>query len=462
MKKTLLISFSIAILATVGVGFARAGVGTAVDLTVMSLEVPSSLSGSAPGSVELGDSVLVKAKIENIGNAAVSGYVVDVYLLNGSANGGSVNKKVYSQSYKNSLPANKPVIFKYTIPTSKIVEGKNTVTVKVTDKTTKNDDADVYPDSNLANNEVSSTIIVNKANAEIKNASAATPDLTVASLNFPDKVVLGSGILVKALIKDLNNSNVRSYKITTSVLNSENNKEIVDLRSFDSGTIGRDGVIYMLGIESSKFKLGNNAVTVRVDDIDGNDVKLSNNSFSRAVLVTNFQQEKEVWRSNRQNMLMNLKSEKDNFIKNFKEKFTTEKCTDIQTNVQNSIAKFDVKKEKHISVYENLVNRINKFIERSDENKLDTELINGHLIELQVKIDKFKEDYTAYAEKLNESQALTCGHSEGEFKGILLEAKNLLKLVHADAADIRAYIKSTIITDLEILNAKLSVATNNN
>lgn len=174
----------------------------------------------------------------------------------------------------------------------------------------------------------------------------------------------------------------------------------------------------------------------------------------KQITRVSLQQEKQQWKAQRQEALDKVKQQKEDF-KTIKEKFTAERCAQIQQKVQNRTSEFNNKKEKHTSVYTNLVNRINKFIARFDEKKLDTSAIKNHLTELQTKIDKFKEDYAAYIAKLGESKNVTCGHSEGEFKGTLLEAKTLLQTVHADAADIRTYVRTVILADIKNLKAQL-------
>lgn len=165
---------------------------------------------------------------------------------------------------------------------------------------------------------------------------------------------------------------------------------------------------------------------------------------------------KAQWKEQRVALLDKLKSEKERLKNEFKEKFTEERCARVQARIQNRNGFFAGAKEKHTSVYINLVNRINKFIARADEQELDTETINGHLAELETKIEGFKEDYAAYAAKLGETKNYTCGHSEGEFKGILLETKELLKTVHADAAEIRIYVRETILADLRALKSQMT------
>jgi len=179
-------------------------------------------------------------------------------------------------------------------------------------------------------------------------------------------------------------------------------------------------------------------------------------SLKKNVQIDFLSKLKNQWRSQRQDLLAGLKQEKADLINKFKEKFTAERCARVQKRIQNRLSLFADAKEKHTSVYTNLVNRINKFIARADEQKLDTTVIKSHLAELQDKIEKFKNDYAAYAAKLGETKNYTCGHSEGEFKGVLLESKTLLKQVHTDAADIRTYVRETILVDLKALKAQMT------
>lgn len=176
--------------------------------------------------------------------------------------------------------------------------------------------------------------------------------------------------------------------------------------------------------------------------------------IQRQIAVASLQQEKQQWKTQRQQSLDSIKQQKESFAA-MKDKFTAEKCAQIQKKVQSKTSEFNSEKEKHLSVYTNLVNRINKFIARFDEKKIDTSTIKSHEAELQTKIGKFKEDYAAYIAKLGESKNLTCGHSEGEFKGTLLEARTLLQTVHADAADSRTYVRTVILEDIKNLKAQL-------
>ncbi len=147
--------------------------------------------------------------------------------------------------------------------------------------------------------------------------------------------------------------------------------------------------------------------------------------------------------------------EKKKLKEEFKEEFTEERCAKIEEKIAERTAHFDERKGKHQKIYNNLVNRVNKFITRFKAAGLTTTTLEGYLSELQTKIDKFKTDYAAYIAKLQESKSLTCGHAEGEFRAIMVDARVELKTVHADAADIRTYVRTVILPEIKVLKAQM-------
>lgn len=168
-----------------------------------------------------------------------------------------------------------------------------------------------------------------------------------------------------------------------------------------------------------------------------------------------FEEARESWKKDREEELEKFKEEKEKLREEFKEKFTAERCSKIQERIREREGNFDGAEGKHSKVYANLIERLNKFVARFDEKGLDTSAIKGHLAELQSKIDKFKADYAAYISKLKESKNFTCGHSEGDFKATMVDAKALLKTVHADAAEIRTFVRETIFVDIKALKDQL-------
>lgn len=171
--------------------------------------------------------------------------------------------------------------------------------------------------------------------------------------------------------------------------------------------------------------------------------------------------EREEWKTERQQELEKAKARKEEF-KAMREKFTAERCARIQERVNNRIENFGSGKEKHMSAYNNLLNRIDKFIARfeafntTSPTKLDLTEIKADRAQLTVLIANFKTSYTEYVAKISATKNLTCGHSEGEFRSALVDARTYLKTVHDNAAAIRTFVRETVLPDL--LELKKQVA----
>lgn len=128
-----------------------------------------------------------------------------------------------------------------------------------------------------------------------------------------------------------------------------------------------------------------------------------------------------------------------------------ERCALTQQKIAEKVSNFDAKKEKHMAVYENMNDRISKFIEKFSEDGYDTSQLSSDLETLNEKIQKFSDDYAAYVAKLKEAKDMACGKSGGEFKATIVEARALLKTAHQDAMDIRVYVRTVILPDIRSL-----------
>ncbi|EKE18407.1 MAG: hypothetical protein ACD_9C00344G0001 [uncultured bacterium] len=136
-----------------------------------------------------------------------------------------------------------------------------------------------------------------------------------------------------------------------------------------------------------------------------------------------------------------------------KENFTLEQCVKIQQKMSDSRSYFWRTSEKYKMTYAELSNKIDNVIADASMKKLDISIAEGHFNDLsQVKIAKFNKDYIAFESKFIETSNLACEHPKVEFMKKLSETKILLRQVHADAVDIKSFIKEIIVPDLENLN----------
>jgi len=128
-----------------------------------------------------------------------------------------------------------------------------------------------------------------------------------------------------------------------------------------------------------------------------------------------------------------------------------QRCARIQERVMERSANFEGRKNGHMAVYENMTNRISKFIERLSGQGYDVSKIQADLVVLKEKIQKFSTDFAAQAAKLGETKNLACGHSDGEFRSGLLGVRTMMQGVRADAMDIRKYMLNTVRPDIQAL-----------
>ena len=133
------------------------------------------------------------------------------------------------------------------------------------------------------------------------------------------------------------------------------------------------------------------------------------------------------------------------------EEMQAQKCARIQERVSERTGKVNDVKEKHMSVYKNMVNRISKFIERLSGQGYDVSKIEADLVVLNEKIQKFSTDYSAQTMKLGETKQFACDRSDDEFKSKLTEVRKMSELVRADAMEIRKYMQETVRVDIQAL-----------
>jgi len=170
-KKILFLSMAIIIASSILITDVKAGVGTAPDLAVTSIGAYKSLlfdpfpQIDITYQVNMGDSVLVKANIKNIGTANSNDMTIKTYIINSLS---SEEKMIASQNYSladgsgGSVPPGSSIDYKYNIDASNFIEGKNSIIIKVIDNTVQNSSIDVYSESNLDNNQASLSIAVYK------------------------------------------------------------------------------------------------------------------------------------------------------------------------------------------------------------------------------------------------------------------------------------------------------------
>lgn len=183
----------------------------------------------------------------------------------------------------------------------------------------------------------------------------------------------------------------------------------------------------------------------------------------RMQIAQDFKTKMADWRTERQQALENLKQEKLKLREQFKEKFTAERCAKIQERINNKSARFEDRKEKHATVYANLLARVDKFIKRFEDfnaanpdKKVDITKLKADRDQLAKLIEDFKTSYSEYFSKWSVAKNFKCDGTEGKFRTTIVDAKAYLKGVHETAASIRKFMKETILPDM--LEVKKQIA----
>jgi len=137
----------------------------------------------------------------------------------------------------------------------------------------------------------------------------------------------------------------------------------------------------------------------------------------------------------------------------------SQRCSRIEARVRLKVQRFETLKERRVNAYLNMKDRVAKFINRLEKQGYDVSKLKEDLKVLEEKINKFAKDYSAFINTLKESQSYGCGHSEGQFKAKLEEARSLLRVVFEDVREIKNYYRTVIRPDLQTLRQQKPTST---
>lgn len=137
-----------------------------------------------------------------------------------------------------------------------------------------------------------------------------------------------------------------------------------------------------------------------------------------------------------------------------------ERCEMVQKRIAERATSVDTAKEKHLAVYKNMQARIQKFIDRLSAAGMDTTKVAADLTVLQTKIQKFTDDQKAYEATMDAAKNFACGETDiavvADAKTKMQTARAALKVVHADAADIRVFMRQTVMVDILALKKQVA------
>lgn len=131
------------------------------------------------------------------------------------------------------------------------------------------------------------------------------------------------------------------------------------------------------------------------------------------------------------------------------------RCKASQTVLLPIGKKIDTIHGNRTKVYTNLTDRLIKLEVKLAAKNVDTAELKSEITVLQNKIKTFDTDLTTYNQLVSDVRKMDCATDPAAFKASLEAARASLVKVHADAADIRAYVKDTIKPTLKAIRDKL-------
>lgn len=131
-----------------------------------------------------------------------------------------------------------------------------------------------------------------------------------------------------------------------------------------------------------------------------------------------------------------------------------QRCSIVEEKINIKVSRFENNKVRRVNAYNNLRNRVSKFIDKLSSQGYDVSKLKSDLVTLDEKIKKFSSDYASYITLLKSTKDYACGQSEGQFKGKLSEARKQLQIVHQSALEVRSYFQGTIRPDIQAIRAQ--------
>ncbi|MDH4358492.1 MAG: hypothetical protein OEV37_00890 [Candidatus Berkelbacteria bacterium] len=135
-------------------------------------------------------------------------------------------------------------------------------------------------------------------------------------------------------------------------------------------------------------------------------------------------------------------------------------CANVEGKIESRLSAFETIQNAHMNVYRNMKERLTKFASRIKSKGYDTTKLEADLAKLDGMITEFSEAHNRYMNALREMKGYPCSKPE-DFKDKLAEVKNQLKFAHQEAAEIRAFIGTTIKEDLKALKQQNPGAVSN-
>jgi hypothetical protein len=209
------------------------------------------------------------------------------------------------------------------------------------------------------------------------------------------------------------------------------------------------------------------AVIVPLTSVLAEDNEPTNSSYEENKKISERQREenKRLMENNREQNKQEMEKQREENkqkMEALREGKKQERCKNTEERITTRINRFEEGHSMFQTVFGKMKARLERLVTRLDAAEADTTKLKTDLQTLYGKIDKLTSDYNAFIAGLKETQPLTCGQSEGEFKGKLGEARKQLPQIIQERKEIRTFFQETIKADLMEIRKQLGITREEN
>lgn len=132
------------------------------------------------------------------------------------------------------------------------------------------------------------------------------------------------------------------------------------------------------------------------------------------------------------------------------------KCKNSQGHLGRLKGKIHGLETSRGQVYDNLLNRLEKFSAKLTDKGLDSTELDANIVTLKEKIETFNTNLANYKQAVADLAEMDCEADPEAFQASLDTARDLRQTLHESGQDIRTFVKETIKQTLKDIRAQIS------
>lgn len=131
------------------------------------------------------------------------------------------------------------------------------------------------------------------------------------------------------------------------------------------------------------------------------------------------------------------------------------RCTIATTRIDTVTSRYAEGTLRYVNRYNNLIERLNNVVNRLNEEEIDTADLSGYVQEITTLTTQFNNEMNQTIVSLEQTKALACGESEGEYLDLLQKARSELLQARSTAIQINNIFLTDIVNELRDIRASI-------